>query len=238
MNRISTILALAAATGVVALAQGGQPSTQPKPKAPAATIPAKPQPSAPAKPADKPAATQPGGEAPSPDQIEQMKKAIEEASKPGPEHAALARRVGDWATTTSVNMGAGMPPLTSTGTAKISMILGGRFQVEEAEGNLMGQPYTSHRMLGFNKGTGKYEGTWTYTMSTAIMTITGATTDGGKTQALEADVTDETRMSQHFWITVNEADNDHFTVKMSTQSPDGKDGQPGPVMETAYTRKK
>jgi hypothetical protein len=233
---VLTVLALAAAAGGVALAQ--QPSAQPgqakpPPKAPAPAQPTKPR--APAAPA-KPEAAQPG--MPSAEEIQQMQAAMAEAGKPGPEHEALAKRAGEWTTTTRFDMGEGQPAMTSTGTAKISMILGGRFQVEDGEGTMMGQPYTSHKMLGFNKATRKYEGVWTYTMSTGMMTMSGASTDGGKTTQYEATVTEAPGAPEHFWITVTNTDDDHFTVRLSMQSPDGKQGQPGAVMETTYTRKK
>jgi hypothetical protein len=240
---VLTMLALAAAAGGVALAQPsgqpGQPKSAPPAKSPAATQPTKPAaPAAPAKPTDKPGAAQPGQGMPSPEEMKQLQQAMEDAAKPGPEHEALAKRVGEWTTSTRFDMGGGAPPMSSAGTAKISMILGGRFQVEDAEGTMMGQPFTSHKMLGYNKASKKYEGVWTYTMNTSMMMLSGTPTEGGKVVQYDATVTEAPGAPERLWITATSIDDDHFTVKLSMQSPDGKEGEPGGVMETTYTRKK
>jgi len=57
-----------------------------------------------------------------------------QSAMPGPAHKQLAKRAGEYTTVTKFTAQPGATPVDSTGTAKISMILDGRFLLEEDAG--------------------------------------------------------------------------------------------------------
>lgn len=147
----------------------------------------------------------------------------------GAEHKQLAKYVGDWTYGSTMTM-AGAPPMESTGTAKITTVLGGRFLLEENKGEMMGQPVESRHYTGYNTDTKKYEANWTWTMNTSMMNMTGTSSDGGKTIVSSAVVDGPEKMNLK--ITHTFIDDDHFTMEMTSEGPDGGS------MVTKYTRKK
>lgn len=147
-------------------------------------------------------------------------------TSPGPEQALLAKRAGDY---TRVIKFVGQDG-EWTGTSKISVILGGRFILEENHDTVMGRAVEGTRLWGYNNVTKQYEAAWMYTMSTAITKLTGTSDDGGKTVEYTS-TSDEPRLHAR----VRQIDDDHFVVTLSTAGPDGKDT---PFQETTYARKK
>jgi len=170
----------------------------------------------------KPAAAQPAEE-------QMMQNAM-----PGAEHAGLARLAGEYTTSTKLFMTPGAPPQESSGESKLWMTLDGRFLSEEDSGLFLGQPTKGFKMVGYNNASKRYEGIWTYTMSTSIMTLNGTSRDGGRTISLAASFDDQAG-KQRLDIVMRKTDDDHFVVELSGKAPDGK---PGPRLETVYTRKK
>jgi hypothetical protein len=151
-------------------------------------------------------------------------------TSPGPEQAFLAKRAGEY---TRVIKFVGQDGEWS-GTSKISVILGGRFILEENRDTVMGRPVEGTRLWGYNNVTKQYEAAWMYTMSTAITKLTGTSDDGGKTVEYTA-TSDEPRGAVALHARVRQIDDDHFVVTLSTAGSDGKDS---PFQETTYTRKK
>lgn len=147
-------------------------------------------------------------------------------TSPGSEQAFLAKRAGEY---TRVIRFVGQDG-EWTGTSKISVILGGRFILEENRDTVMGRPVEGTRLWGYNNVTKQYEAAWMYTMSTAITKLTGTSEDGGKTVEYTS-TADEPRLHAR----VRQTDDDHFVVTLSTPGPDGKDT---PFQETTYARKK
>jgi hypothetical protein len=157
------------------------------------------------------------------------------ASSPGAEQAALAKLAGDFDRTIKFlgPAGAGMPSFT--GTAKISVALGGRFLMEESTDTVMGRKVDGLRIYGYNNATKQYEMARMYTMSTAITMMEGTSSDGGKTIDFSgsADNAGASKSSLHAKFRV--VSDDEFEVTMSTTGDDGKDA---PFQSTTYTRKK
>jgi len=152
------------------------------------------------------------------------------ASQPGAEDAFLAKRAGEY---TRVIKFVGQDGQWS-GTSKISVVLGGRFILEENNDTVMGRPVQGMRMFGYNNATKQYEMISMYTMSTAITKLTGTSEDGGKTVDYMGS-SDESRGRVPLHARVKQVDDDHFVVTMMTTGPDGKDA---PFQETTYSRKK
>jgi len=153
---------------------------------------------------------------------------------PGPVHKSLARLVGDYTTVTKFFMQAGAPAAESTGSARISSALDGRFINEEDSGTFMGQPMKGFKILGYNNASKRYEGIWTYTMSTAMMTLGGESADGGKTIKLTGMFDDAGGAKQSLEVLMKLIDDSHFEVSLSARTPDGS---AGPTLITTYTRK-
>lgn len=152
------------------------------------------------------------------------------ASQPGQEQALLAKRAGEY---TRVIRFVGQDGQWS-GASKISVVLGGRFILEENNDTVFGRPVEGIRMFGFNNATKQYEMISMYTMSTSITKLTGTSEDGGKTVDYVG-ASDEPRGKVLLHARVRQVDDDHFVVTMMTAGADGKDA---PFQETTYTRKK
>jgi hypothetical protein len=158
-----------------------------------------------------------------------------QSATPGAEHSSLAKLAGDYTTATKFFMQPGATPAESTGTAKLSMTLDGRFLVEDDTGTFMGQSIKGFKMVGYNNASKRYEGVWTYTMATGIMTLNGTSTDGGKTLNFVASFDGEGGKKETLQIVMKQTDDDHFVVELSGKLPDGK---PGPRLVTTYSRNK
>lgn len=123
----------------------------------------------------------------------------------------------------------------STGTAKIAVVLGGKFILEESSDSVFGRPVEGMRIYGYDDAAKQYEMVRMYTMSTAITMMKGTSSDGGKT----IDFTGETETSRAGKTTLHaqfrRMSDDQFVVTLSTV---GADGKSSPFQETDYTRKK
>ena len=165
-----------------------------------------------------------------PDRDREMQNAT-----PAAAHRRLGKLAGEYTTTTKFFMEPGAPPQETAGEARLWMTLDGRFLTEENTGTFMGQPLKGFRIVGYNNASKRYEGIWTYTMSTGIMTLNGTSADGGKTVSWAAAFDGEGGTREKLSVMMRQTDDDHFVVDLSATLPDGK---PGPRLETTYTRKK
>lgn len=176
--------------------------------------------------------TQQEATAPADAQQEAM-QALAEAAKPGPIHAQLMKRAGDY-TTIETYSAPGAEPQQSTGTAKLNAILGGRFLEEENSGNSFGQPYAGLRLYGYNNGSKQYEAIWIYNGSTAFLVLDGTSDDNGKTVRYSGAFLGPGGQRQTLRVTITQQDDDHFTVKLLGEAPGGAMS----TLETVYARSK
>lgn len=160
-------------------------------------------------------------------------QALAEAAKPGPLHAQLMKRAGDY-TTVETYSAPGAEPQQSSGTAKLRSILGGRFLEEENSGDSFGQPYAGLRLYGYNNGSKQYEAIWIYNGSTAFLVLDGTSDDNGKTVRYSGAFLGPDRQRQNLRVTITQQDDDHFTVKLLGEAPGGAMS----TLETVYTRTK
>ena len=146
----------------------------------------------------------------------------------------LAKRAGEW-TRTIRFVGGNSDAAPSSGTSKITVILGGRFIQEQNEDMVFGRPVSGTRIYGYNDATKQWEAAWLYTMSPAILNLTGTSTDGGKV----VDYTGATYTANGgktvLRARVRQADNDQFVVTLYAPDRDGKDAA---FQETTYQRRK
>jgi Protein of unknown function (DUF1579) len=155
-------------------------------------------------------------------------------SKPGPEQAFLAKRAGEYTRAVKFVGQPGADAMAFTGTSKISAVLDGRFIQEENNDVVFGKPVTGLRLWGYNNVTKQYEAVWTYTMSTAILMLTGTSNDGGKTVDYTGD-TYEPSGKVPLHARVSQIDDDQFVVTLYSKNAEGKEAA---FQETTYSRKK
>jgi hypothetical protein len=154
-----------------------------------------------------------------------------DAAAPGPANQKLAARAGKYVATSKFDMGNGSPAMESTGEATFESVLGGRFLVQRETNSMMGMPMESFKMYGFNADSGRYEGTWTYSGSTAIMSLNGTSNDGGKTIVFSASHEGTGRKRTEYEVTLREIDANSFTTKLVDKSASTS-------FETTFTRAK
>jgi len=105
--------------------------------------------------------------------------------QPGKAHEMLAKQAGAWNCTMKVYMaGPDAPPMTSAGKATMKSVLGGKFLLQEFEGDMMGMPMTGVGLTGYDNFRKQYVGTWADTMGTSIMHMTGSMSPDGRTQTM------------------------------------------------------
>lgn len=103
---------------------------------------------------------------------------------PGEPHKVFASLAGHWTTQTKEWMEPGKPPMESTGTAEMKMLLDGRFLYQEYHGQMMGQPFSGIGIDGYDNMTQKYVTAWMDTMGTGIFMMEGTASPDGKTITL------------------------------------------------------
>ena len=103
---------------------------------------------------------------------------------PGEPHKQLASLAGSWTTKTKEWMDPSKPPMESTGTCEEKVLLDGRFLQQECTGDMMGQPFTSIGVTGYDNFTKKYVTTWMSSMGTGIFVMEGTGSADGKTITL------------------------------------------------------
>jgi hypothetical protein len=156
-------------------------------------------------------------------------------SKPGAEQAFLAKRAGEYTRTVKFVGQPGADAPAGTGSSKISVILDGRFIQEENNDTVFGRPVLGLRLWGYNNVTKQYEAVWTYTMSTAILMLTGTSTDSGKTIEYTSTSGTPGGNDAPLHARVRQMSDDQFVVTLWSAGPDGKEAA---FQETTYTRKK
>lgn len=81
-------------------------------------------------------------------------------AKPGPEHAELAKAVGNWSAEMKYWMAPGSEPMTSTDSTSSKMILGGWFLEEDYTGTSPMGAWTGKNLLGYDQNKKEYVNVW------------------------------------------------------------------------------
>jgi uncharacterized protein DUF1579 len=163
-----------------------------------------------------------------------MMEMYKKLATPGEPHKLFASLAGSWTTTTKSWMEPGKPPMESTGSAEMKMLLDGRFLQQEFTGEMMGQPFSGVGIDAYDNLRKKYVTAWVDTMGTGIFIMEGTASADGKTITLRG---------QH-----GEPGGGHMThravwkiVDANTQTFDmygaHGHGKEMKVLEIAYTRK-
>lgn len=153
---------------------------------------------------------------------------------PGEPHKLFASLAGSWTTNTKEWMDPNKPPVESTGTVEMRMLLDGRFLQQEWNGQMMGQPYTGIGISAYDNISKRYVTNWMDTMGTGIFSMEGTASTDGKTITLKgqhAEPGGGHMTHRAIWKIV---DSNTQTFDMYGAHHGGKEMK---MMEITYTRK-
>lgn len=155
-------------------------------------------------------------------------------AQPAEPHAQLAGMAGSWTTKSKEWMEPGNPPVESTGTSEMTMLLGGRFLQQRFDGSMMGRPYNGIGTTAYDNVRQRYVSTWIDTMSTGIFMMEGTAGADGKTITLHGDhqMPGGGKMKHRAVWTI--VDGNNQTFEMYGTHGHGKEMK---MMEIAYTRR-
>jgi hypothetical protein len=166
-------------------------------------------------------------------------------TRPGQEHKFLEQFAGEWDTTMRMWMDPNGKPSESKGSATLKMIHGGRFLHQESKGSMklpgpdgkmMDVPSGGMGVTGFDVYRKLYTFAWTDTMSTAILTGSGALDRSGKILTMfgqmDEPMTGETGKAVKYVTRASSPDKFTFEIYEVLY------GDPFKVVEVEYTRKK
>ena len=167
---------------------------------------------------------------------DEMMKKWQEFSTPSAEHKFLATMVGNWTYTQKMWEPGQSKAEEAKGTAKMKMILGGRYLQQDIKGTAMGMPYEGTGLTGYDNLKKKTVSTWADNMGTSILHGSGTLNIDKKIMSEEGQftcpmVTDNTANFRSDWI-VN--DKNTMTFIMFNKI----DGKEHKMMEMIYKRVK
>jgi hypothetical protein len=163
-----------------------------------------------------------------------MMEVYTKLAAPGEQHKQLASLAGSWTTKTKEWMEPNKPPVESTGSAEMKMLLDGRFLQQELTGQMMGQPFSGIEITAYDNLLKRYVTSWMSTMGTGIFMMEGTASTDGKTITLKgqhAEPGGGYMKHRAIWKIV---DSNTQTFDMYGTHPGGKEWK---MMEMTYTRK-
>ncbi|HUF46596.1 MAG TPA: DUF1579 family protein [Vicinamibacterales bacterium] len=110
--------------------------------------------------------------------MKEMQARMEEAARLGPHHAALGALVGAWDVELAMVM-PGAPAQRSKGRATYAWAIEGRWLTQQITGELMGTPYQSFSLMGFD----------TYAKNHVVVSVTSMDTAMNMARGLVVDPT-------------------------------------------------
>jgi len=166
-----------------------------------------------------------------------MMKNWQEYSMPTAPHQMMASWNGTWNGDVTMWHAPGAPPQTSKATAVNKMAMGGRYQVANHTGNMMGMPFEGMSTLAYDNAKKKFISTWIDNMGTGMMVLEGPWDEATKTMTLTGKCVDpsagngrEMNVRETFKI----VDANNQVMEMYGPGPDGKEFK---MMEIKFTRK-
>ncbi|MGZ5027272.1 MAG: DUF1579 domain-containing protein [Methylobacter sp.] len=163
-----------------------------------------------------------------------MMEVYTKLAAPGEQHKQLASLAGSWTTKTKEWMEPNKPPVESTGSAEMKILLDGRFLQQELNGQMMGQPFSGIEITADDNLLKRYVTSWMSTMGTGIFTMEGTASTDGKTITLKgqhAEPGGGYMKHRAIWKIV---DSNTQTFDMYETHPGGKEWK---MLEMTYTRK-
>lgn len=171
---------------------------------------------------------------------EEMMKKFHEYATPGEAHKVLKDIAGKWTYTTKFWESESATPHESKGSAKMTMILGGRFLQQEVKGKGMDKmDYEGMGLIGYDNVKKKYITTWIDNMGTGIMEGEGQFNASTKMLTEEGEFTcpmtkDQEADYRGEWV-LTDKNNMTYSMYGKGMKDEGKEFK---MMEITYKRKK
>ncbi len=167
-------------------------------------------------------------------EMQEMMKQYMALAEAGPEHAVLRKLEGRWTTRIKLMGGAGMPASESTGTAKGTLVHGGRYLMLESSGEMMGIPCDVTHLMGYDRFQKMHTvGIWGNT-STQMHMFTGQTDAGGSSITYTGEMNDIAGKRNVKFVMRLDGE-DGYQLEAYDTLPDGTELK---VLETTFTRAK
>jgi hypothetical protein len=149
--------------------------------------------------------------------------------KPTKFHEFLKQFEGEWVGDVE------MMGTKSKGSETDRLAAGGLFLVTDYQGEMMGNKFSGHGIMGYDTLKKKYVGSWVDSMSTAIWTSEGSCDDAGKvfTSVMEGPDPTGKMMKMKMVSEITGKDSKRLTFFMT-----GEDGKEHSTGKIEYTRKK
>ena len=154
------------------------------------------------------------------------------AGMPGDAHTRLDQFAGTWKATIKHWMEPGAEPSVTTGVMTNTWILGKRFLRQDHKTD--GGSFEGTGYWGYNNVSGRYEGLWIDSMTTAMMTDAGDCDEAGKVWTMVGEAEDPgsgRKLTKRSVITLHDAN--RHTMEMYFGGPQGGEFK---VMEIEFTR--
>lgn len=165
---------------------------------------------------------------------QEMMEIYEKLAIPGEPHELFASLAGSWTTKTKEWMDPQKPPIESTGSADMKMLLDGRYLQQEITGNMHERPFSAIWTIAYDNLLKQYVSTWISTMGTGIFMMDGTASADGKIITLtgqHAEVSGGHMTHRAIWKIVDS--NTQEFVMYGTYHG----GKEMKMFETIYTRK-
>lgn len=173
--------------------------------------------------------------APLPDSV--MMKNWQAYATPGEMQKWMASSNGTWNGKVLLWHKSGMAPDSSNSTSVNKMIMGGRYQVSNFTGNMMGMPFEGMSIMAYDNAKKVYISTWIDNMGTGISTMEGNWDAATKTMTMTGKMVNAGRgdgsevvARQVFRV----IDDTHHVMEMYGPGDDGKEFK---WMEINFTKK-
>ena len=163
-----------------------------------------------------------------------MMELWQKLAMPGEPHKLFAMLAGRWTTTTKEWMEPGTPPMESTGTANMKMLLDGRFLYQDFNGQMMGQPFNGIGIDAYDNVTKKYVTAWMDSLGTGILLMEGTASPDGKTITLRGSHAEPGGGKVMHRATWKIIDGNNQTFEMYGTHGRGKEMK---ILEIVYTRR-
>ena len=147
-------------------------------------------------------------------QAEEM-KVWTEYMTPSSMHEMMAKSAGDWKTINKYWMDPSGEAMVTEGTAKIEMILGGRYQVSNHAGIIMGMPMEGMSLMGYDNATQEFTAVWVDNVGTGIAIAKGKYDESTKTITMDGTMVDPiSKADMNFKQYMKIIDDNHQTLEM------------------------
>lgn len=164
-----------------------------------------------------------------------MTKAWEAYMTPGEMQKWMSSTDGKWDAEFTFWMSPGAPPQGgSSAKMENKTVMGGRYQVSDYKGTMMGMDFEGHGIMAYDNGLKKFINTWIDNTGTGLMYMEGTMDEAKKTITLTGDAVDpvtgkKSPMRQVLTI----VDDKHQTLEMYNS----KNGQEYKSMEIRLVKK-